>query len=202
MGAYSPAPVVTQQIHDRAMEEVILPTLKGMQEEGSPYRGFLYAGLMVSPYGEIRVVEFNCRFGDPEAQPIMMRLRSDLLPALQQAAAGSLQTDSLAFDPRTALGVVMAAGGYPSSYETGDPITGLDKNLEDTKVFHAGTRKENDAVITAGGRVLCVVGLGDTAAMAQFRAYERIESIGWRGRYFRKDIGYRAVTRENEVSHG
>ena len=202
MGAYSPAPVVTQQIHDRAMEEVILPTLKGMQEEGSPYRGFLYAGLMVSPYGEIRVVEFNCRFGDPEAQPIMMRLRSDLLPALQQAAAGSLQTDSLAFDPRTALGVVMAAGGYPSSYETGDPITGLDKNLEDTKVFHAGTRQENDAVITAGGRVLCVVGLGDTAAMAQFRAYERIESIGWRGRYFRKDIGYRAVARENEVSHG
>ena len=202
MGAYSPAPVVTKQIHDRAMEEVILPTLKGMQEEGSPYRGFLYAGLMVSPYGEIRVVEFNCRFGDPEAQPIMMRLRSDLLPALQQAAAGSLQTDSLAFDPRTALGVVMAAGGYPSSYGTGDPITGLDKNLEDTKVFHAGTRKENDTVITAGGRVLCVVGLGDTAAMAQFRAYERIESIGWRGRYFRKDIGYRAVTRENEVSHG
>ena len=202
MGAYSPAPVVTQQIHDRAMEEVILPTLKGMQAEGSPYRGFLYAGLMVSPDGEIKVVEFNCRFGDPEAQPIMMRLRSDLLPALQQAAAGALQTDSLAFDPRTALGVVMAAGGYPSIYETGDPITGLDKNLEDTKVFHAGTRKENDAVITAGGRVLCVVGLGDTAAMAQFRAYERIESIGWRGRYFRKDIGYRAVTRENEVSHG
>ena len=202
MGAYSPAPVVTQQIHDRAMEEVILPTLKGMQAEGSPYRGFLYAGLMVSPYGEIRVVEFNCRFGDPEAQPIMMRLRSDLLPTLQQAAAGALQTDSLAFDPCTALGVVMVAGGYPSSYETGDPITGLDKNLEDTKVFHAGTRKENDAVITAGGRVLCVVGLGDTAAMAQFRAYERIESIGWRGRYFRKDIGYRAVTRENEVSHG
>ena len=202
MGAYSPAPVVTQQIHDRAMEEVILPTLKGMQAEGSPYRGFLYAGLMVSPDGEIKVVEFNCRFGDPEAQPIMMRLRSDLLPALQQAAAGALQTDSLAFDPRTALGVVMAAGGYPSTYETGDPITGLGKNLEDTKVFHAGTRKENDAVITAGGRVLCVVGLGDTAAMAQFRAYERIESIGWRGRYFRKDIGYRAVTRENEVSHG
>ena len=202
MGAYSPAPVVTQQIHDRAMEEVILPTLKGMRAEGSPYRGFLYAGLMVSPDGEIKVVEFNCRFGDPEAQPIMMRLRSDLLPALQQAAAGALQTDSLAFDPRTALGVVMAAGGYPSSYETGDLITGLDKNLEDTKVFHAGTRKENDAVITAGGRVLCVVGLGDTAAMAQFRAYERIESIGWRGRYFRKDIGYRAVARENEVSHG
>ncbi len=202
MGAYSPAPVVTQQVHKRAMEEVILPTLKGMQAEGSPYRGFLYAGLMVSPDGEIKVVEFNCRFGDPEAQPIMMRLRSDLLPALQQAAAGSLQTNSLAFDPRIALGVVMAAGGYPSIYETGDPITGLDKNLEDTKVFHAGTRKENDAVVTAGGRVLCVVGLGNTAAVAQFRAYERIESIGWRSRYFRKDIGYRAVTRENEVYHG
>ena len=198
LGAYSPAPVVTEQVYELAMKQVILPTLKGMEAEGSPYRGFLYAGLMVSPEGDIKVVEFNCRFGDPEAQPIMMRLQSDLLPLLQQAAAGDLQANSLQFDPRIALGVVIAAGGYPGSYDSGDAISGLDKNLEDTKVFHAGTRMENDAVVTAGGRVLCVVGLGDTAAMAQVRAYERIESIGLRGRYFRKDIGYRAVARENE----
>ena len=184
LGAYSPAPVVTEQVYELAMKQVILPTLKGMEAEGSPYRGFLYAGLMVSPEGDIKVVEFNCRFGDPEAQPIMMRLQSDLLPLLQQAAAGDLQANSLQFDPRIALGVVIAAGGYPGSYDSGDAISGLDKNLEDTKVFHAGTRMENDAVVTAGGRVLCVVGLGDTAAMAQLRAYERIESIGWRGRYF------------------
>ena len=202
LGAYSPAPVVTEQVHELAMTQVILPTLKGMKAEGSPYRGFLYAGLMVSPEGDIKVVEFNCRFGDPEAQPVMMRLQSDLLPLLQQAAVGDLQTDSLQFDPRIALGVVMAAAGYPGSHDSGDTISGLDKNLEDTKVFHAGTRMENDAVVTAGGRVLCVVGLGDTAAMAQVRAYERIESIGWRGRYFRKDIGYRAVARENEALHG
>ena len=183
LGAYSPAPVVTEQVHELAMKQVILPTLKGMEAEGSPYRGFLYAGLMVSPEGDIKVVEFNCRFGDPEAQPGMMRLQGDSLPLLQQAAVGDLQTDSLQFDPRIALGVVMAAGGYPGSYDSGDAISGLDKNLEDTKVFHAGTRMENDAVVTAGGRVLCVVGLGDTAAMAQVRAYERIESIGWRGRY-------------------
>ena len=198
LGAYSPAPVVTEQVYELAMKQVILPTLKGMEAEGSPYRGFLYAGLMVSPEGDIKVVEFNCRFGDPEAQPIMMRLQSDLLPLLQQAAAGDLQANSLQFDPRIALGVVIAAGGYPGSYDSGDAISGLDKNLEDTKVFHAGTRMENDAVVTAGGRVLCVVGLGDTAAMAQVRAYERIESIGWRGRYFRRDTGYRAVARENE----
>ena len=196
MGAYSPAPVVTPEVHDRAMAQVIMPTLAGMAAEGSPYRGFLYAGLMISPEGEIKVVEFNCRFGDPEAQPVMMRLQSDLLPALQQAAAGKLETDSLSFDSRVALGVVMAAGGYPANYETGNAITGLDKELEDTKVFHAGTKLQDEAVVSAGGRVLCVVGVGDTAEIAQARAYERIESIGWRNRYFRKDIGYRAVGRE------
>jgi len=196
MGAYSPAPVVTPEVHERAMAQVIMPTLAGMAAEGSPYRGFLYAGLMISPEGEIKVVEFNCRFGDPEAQPVMMRLQSDLLPALQQAAAGKLETDSLRFDSRVALGVVMAAGGYPADYESGDAITGLDKELEDTKVFHAGTKLQDEAVVTAGGRVLCVVGVGDTVEIAQVRAYERIESIGWRNRYFRKDIGYRAVGRE------
>ena len=196
MGAYSPAPVVTPEVHEQAMARVIMPTLAGMAAEGAPYRGFLYAGLMISPEGEIHVVEFNCRFGDPEAQPVLMRLQSDLLPALQQAAAGDLKIDSLDFDSRTALGVVMTAGGYPAHYESGDVITGLDKNLEDTKVFHAGTKIHDAAVVTAGGRVLCVVGVGDTVEIAQVRAYERIESIGWRNRYFRKDIGYRAVGRE------
>ncbi len=198
MGAYSPAPVVTQQVHDRAMNEVILPALAGMAEDGAPYRGFLYAGLMVSPDGEIKVVEFNCRFGDPEAQPVLMRLQSDLLPALEQAAAGRLEMDMLSFDPRVALGVVMAAGGYPESYNSGDPISGLDKNLEDTQVFHAGTRLSDGEVVTAGGRVLCVVGIGDCVETAQARAYERIESIGWRNRYYRKDIGFRAIGRSVE----
>lgn len=198
MGAYSPAPVVTQQVHDRAMNEVILPTLAGMAEDGAPYRGFLYAGLMVSPDGEIKVVEFNCRFGDPEAQPVLMRLQSDLLPALEQAAAGRLEMDMLSFDPRVALGVVIAAGGYPESYNSGDPISGLDKNLEDTQVFHAGTRLSDGEVVTAGGRVLCVVGIGDCVETAQARAYERIESIGWRNRYYRKDIGFRAIGRSVE----
>ena len=198
MGAYSPAPVVTQQVHDRAMNEVILPTLAGMAEDGAPYRGFLYAGLMVSPDGEIKVVEFNCRFGDPEAQPVLMRLQSDLLPALEQAAAGRLEMDMLSFDPRVALGVVMAAGGYPESYNSGDPISGLDKNLEDTQVFHAGTRLSDGEVVTAGGRVLCVVGIGDCVETTQARAYERIESIGWRNRYYRKDIGFRAIGRSVE----
>lgn len=196
MGAYSPAPVVTTKVHERAMSEVIMPTLQGMAADGHPYRGFLYAGLMVDADGAIKVVEFNCRFGDPEAQPVMMRLRSDLLPALQQAASGELMIEALNFDPRLALGVVMAAGGYPAAYDSGETITGLDKNLEDTKVFHAGTKIQDEQVVTAGGRVLCVVGLGDTVEAARELAYQRIESIGWRNRYFRKDIGYRAVERE------
>ena len=196
MGAYSPAPVIDDALHERIMAEIIEPTLAGMAADGIPYVGFLYAGLMISAEGDPRVIEFNCRFGDPEAQPVMMRLQSDLLAACQAALAGELAHYSLSFDPRVALGVVMAAAGYPGSYTTGDQISGLQKDLLDTKVFHAGTRLEDGHAVTNGGRVLCVVGMGQTVANAQARAYERIESIGWRGRYFRKDIGYRAVDRD------
>ncbi|XOV84202.1 MAG: phosphoribosylamine--glycine ligase [bacterium] len=196
MGAYSPAPVINDALHERIMAEIIEPTLAGMAADGIPYVGFLYAGLMISPEGEPRVIEFNCRFGDPEAQPVMMRLQSDLLAACQAALAGELAHFSLSFDPRVALGVVMAASGYPGPYTSGDRITGLQKDLLDTKVFHAGTRLVDGHAVTNGGRVLCVVGMGQTVAHAQARAYERIESIGWRGRYFRKDIGYRAIDRD------
>ena len=196
MGAYSPAPVVTRQVHAAVMREVIEPTLAGMAKDGAPYTGFLYAGLMIDDEGRPKVIEFNCRFGDPEAQPVMMRLQSDLLQACQAAVAGKLADAQLQFDQRVALGVVMAAGGYPGSYESGDVITGLDKELADTKVFHAGTREQQSEIVTAGGRVLCVVGLGEDVALAQARAYERLDLIGWRNRYFRKDIGYRAIDRQ------
>ncbi len=197
MGAYSPAPVVTAEVHERVMQQIVEPTLEGMAADGVPYTGFLYVGLMISPDGQPKVIEFNCRFGDPEAQPVMMRLKSDLLDVCQHALAGELATVQLEFDQRTALGVVMAAGGYPLDYATGDVIGGLEKELLDTKVFHAGTRlDDNGDVVTSGGRVLCVVGLGSSVSSAQARAYERIETIGWRNRYFRKDIGYRAVARE------
>ena len=196
MGAYSPAPVVTRQVHAAIMREVIQPTLAGMAKDGAPYTGFLYAGLMIDDEGRPKVIEFNCRFGDPEAQPVMMRLQSDLLQACQAAVAGKLADAQLQFDQRVALGVVMAAGGYPGSYESGDVITGLDKELADTKVFHAGTREQQSEIVTAGGRVLCVVGLGEDVALAQARAYERLDLIGWRNRYFRKDIGYRAIDRQ------
>ena len=195
MGAYSPAPVVTSDVHKLAMEKVIKPTLAGMAADGIPYVGFLYAGLMIDVEGQIKVVEFNCRFGDPEAQPVMMRLRADLLQCLMSAVAGTLTDAVLDFDPRMALGVVMAAGGYPGDYAGGDEITGLDKDLLDTKVFHAGTRDADGKVVTAGGRVLCVVGLGGSVEMAQALAYERVDLIGWRNRYFRKDIGHRAIGR-------
>ena len=195
MGAYSPAPVVTSDVHKLAMEKVINPTLAGMAADGIPYVGFLYAGLMIDDEGQIKVVEFNCRFGDPEAQPVMMRLRADLLQCLMSAVAGTLTDAVLDFDPRIALGVVMAAGGYPGDYAGGDEITGLDKDLLDTKVFHAGTRDADGKVVTAGGRVLCVVGLGGSVEMAQALAYERVDLIGWRNRYFRKDIGHRAIGR-------
>jgi phosphoribosylamine--glycine ligase len=196
MGAYSPAPVVTPQVHAAVMRDVIEPTLAGMAKDGAPYIGFLYAGLMIDDEGSPKVIEFNCRFGDPEAQPVMMRLQSDLLLACQAAVAGKLDDVQLQFDPRVALGVVMAAGGYPGSYESGDVITGLDKELADTKVFHAGTREQQSEIVTAGGRVLCVVGLGEDVTLAQARAYERLDLIGWRNRYFRKDIGYRAIDRQ------
>ena len=195
MGAYSPAPVVTNDVHKLAMEQVINPTLAGMAADGMPYVGFLYAGLMIDHEGQIKVVEFNCRFGDPEAQPVMMRLRADLLPCLKSAVAGTLTDAPLDFDPRMALGVVMAAGGYPGEYAGGDEITGLDKDLLDTKVFHAGTKASDGKVVTAGGRVLCVVGLGESVELAQALAYERVDLIGWRNRYFRKDIGHRAISR-------
>ncbi|MEC7413596.1 MAG: phosphoribosylamine--glycine ligase [Pseudomonadota bacterium] len=196
MGAYSPAPVVTAEVHENVMRQVIEPTLAGMAKDGMPYVGFLYAGLMIDAEGQPKVIEFNCRFGDPEAQPVMMRLQSDLLQACQAAVAGRLAESQLHFDPRVALGVVMAAGGYPQQYDRGDVISGLDKELADTKIFHAGTRMQDGEVVTEGGRVLCVVGLGDNAALAQARAYERVDLIGWRNRYFRKDIGHRAIERE------
>ena len=196
MGAYSPAPVVTAEVHENVMRQVIEPTLAGMAKDGMPYVGFLYAGLMIDVEGQPKVIEFNCRFGDPEAQPVMMRLQSDLLQACQAAVAGRLAESQLHFDPRVALGVVMAAGGYPQRYDRGDVISGLDKELADTKIFHAGTRMQDGEVVTEGGRVLCVVGLGDNVALAQARAYERVDLIGWRNRYFRKDIGHRAIDRE------
>ena len=196
MGAYSPAPVVTAEVHENVMRQVIEPTLAGMAKDGMPYVGFLYAGLMIDAEGQPKVIEFNCRFGDPEAQPVMMRLQSDLLQACQAAVAGRLAESQLHFDPRVALGVVMAAGGYPQQYDRGDVISGLDKELADTKIFHAGTRMQGGEVVTEGGRVLCVVGLGDNVALAQARAYERVDLIGWRNRYFRKDIGHRAIERE------
>jgi phosphoribosylamine--glycine ligase len=197
MGAYSPAPVVTPAVHARVLREVIEPTLAGMAADGHPYVGFLYAGLMIAPDGSPRVIEFNCRFGDPEAQPVMMRLRSDLVAACQAALAGRVDTLALEWDPRVALGVVMAAGGYPDNYAKGDVIEGLNHApAEDLRVFHAGTRLDGDQVVTNGGRVLCVVGLGDDAASAQRRAYAGVARIGWRNCYYRRDIGHRAVARE------
>ena len=199
MGAYSPAPVVTPAIHERIMNEVMRPTVDGLAEEGMPYIGFLYAGLMIAADGTPNVLEFNCRFGDPETQPILMRLRSDL-PALCLAALdGTLERESAEWDPRAALGVVLAAGGYPGSYHKGDPITGLEKfeGREDVKIFHAGTAFGDDGrVVTSGGRVLCAVGLGATVTEAQARAYEAARGVCWNGVYYRNDIGYRAVARE------
>jgi len=195
MGAYSPAPVVTAEIHAKVMAQVIEPTMAGMAADDEPYVGFLYAGLMISADGQPRVIEFNCRFGDPEAQPVMMRLQSDLLSVCQAALAGDLANIELEFDERTALGVVMAAGGYPAAYNKGDVISGLDQDLADTKVFHAGSKLDGDDVVTNGGRVLCVVGLGDSVASAQARAYQRLQTISWRDCYFRRDIGHRAINR-------
>ena len=197
MGAYSPAPVVTPEIHDRIMNEVILPTVKGMADEGHPFTGFLYAGLMVAEDGTPKVLEFNVRFGDPETQPIMMRLQSDLVEHIEAALDGALDGQTAAWDSRAALGVVLAAGGYPGSYRKGDVITGLpQQELADAKVFHAGTAMKDGEIVTAGGRVLCVVGLGETVAQAQARAYEIVEQIHWKDVYFRRDIGYRAIARE------
>ena len=193
MGAYSPAPVVTQAVHDRVMAEIVQPTVRGMAEEGTPYQGFLYVGLMISPDGAPKVVEFNCRFGDPEAQPVLMRLHTDLAALCQQALAGDLSSATLEWDPRHALGVVLASPGYPDAPRTGEPIHGLDYESRNAKVFHAGTKMVNGQVVTSGGRVVTVVGLGTDLAKAQAAAYARAERISWRGIHYRRDIGYRAL---------
>lgn len=196
MGAYTPAPVVTPQVEQRIMEQVIRPTVKGMAAEGNPYTGFLYAGVMITPAGEIRVLEYNCRFGDPETQPIMMRLKSDLANLLNAAIEGRLNEVKAKWDRRPCLGVVLAADGYPGGYRTGAPILGADLPATDVKVFHAGTRLETGQVVTSGGRVLCVCGLADTVTDARAKVYKQIDRIHWDGMYYRQDIGYRAVARE------
>ena len=198
MGAYSPAPVVTREIHDRIMQQVIYPTVRGMKQEGRLYTGFLYAGLMISPAGDIKVLEFNCRFGDPETQPIMMRLKSDLAGLCLKAIAGRLDEAHAEWDPRPALGIVLAAGGYPDTPRKGDTIYGLDQNAsDDAKVFHAGTRLQENTVLTAGGRVLCVTALGVNVRAAQQTALQKVAAIHWEGMFYRDDIGYRAIARES-----
>lgn len=193
MGAYSPAPVVTPEVHARAMREVILPTIKGMEKDGIIYTGFLYAGLMIDAQGKPRTLEFNCRMGDPETQPIMMRLKTDFFDVMMAASSGTLDQIELEWDRRPALGVVMAAHGYPVHPRKGDVIHGLPKAAEDVVVFHAGTRKQDHATVTAGGRVLCVTALGSTVKAAQQRAYEVTQDIFFEGAQYRKDIGYRAI---------
>ncbi len=201
MGAYSPAPVVTPDIHDRIMQEVIYPTVRGMASEGNPYTGFLYAGLMIDASGTPKVIEFNCRFGDPETQPIMMRLQSDLAVLCLAALDGKLDSVEAVWDPRPALGVVMAAGGYPNDYRKGDRIDGLSgADADDLKVFHAGTRLQDGRVLTHGGRVLCITALGSNVAAAQARAYQGLAGIHWADCQYRRDIGYRAVARETADS--
>jgi phosphoribosylamine--glycine ligase len=196
MGAYSPAPVVTPDIEQRILDEVIHPTLKGMREEGVTYTGFLYAGLMIMADGTPKVIEFNCRMGDPETQPIMARLSSDLVSICTATLDGRLDEIKADWDPRAALGVVMAAGGYPAGYEKGNAITGLDHPVDDVKVFHAGTAMNDGTVVTSGGRVLCVVGLGDDVSSARDAAYAAIDDIDWQDAYYRRDIGHRAIARE------
>ncbi len=197
MGAYSPAPVVTEALHARIMKEVIEPTIEGMAKEGTPYVGFLYAGLMISPEGVPNVIEFNCRFGDPETQPIMLRLSSDLTSLCLAALAGELNTQEIEFDPRTALAVVMAANGYPGSYPKGDVITGALDDASDIKVFHAGTSLNDQGdIVTNGGRVLAVTALGESVAGAAEAAYKRVNEIEFQGAEYRSDIGYQAIERE------
>ncbi len=193
MGAYSPAPVVTAQVHARAMREVIMPTIKGMEKDGIPYTGFLYAGLMIDAQGMPKTLEFNCRMGDPETQPIMMRLKTDLVEVMLAATSGKLDTLELEWDRRPALGVVMAAAGYPMNPRKGDVITGLPKDELDAMVFHAGTTAVNGQTVTSGGRVLCVTVLADSVKQAQQKAYEVAKGIHFDGQQFRKDIGYRAI---------
>ncbi len=197
MGAYSPAPVITPEIHARVLREIIGPTVRGMAAEGVPYTGFLYAGLMIAKDGTPRVLEFNCRLGDPETQPIMLRLKSDLLELCEAALDGKLNKVKADWDTCVALGVVLAAGGYPGEYNKGDAITGLPPfNMDHVKVFHAGTAEQDGRIVTNGGRVLCVTALEDSVADARQRAYHIADGIHWPGRFFRRDIGWRAVRRE------
>ena len=197
MGAYSPAPVVTDDVFTKVMEQIIYPTVNGMAQEGNVYVGFLYAGLMIDKQGNPKVIEFNCRFGDPETQPIMMRMQSDLVELCLAAVEGKLNTIKSKWDPRPALGVVLAAGGYPGDYNTKDVILGLSSETnQNCKIFHAGTSLENGQVYTNGGRVLCVTALGNTVSDAQQYAYEQLKNIYWHGCYYRHDIGYRAIERE------
>ena len=198
MGAYSPAPIVSAELHQRIMREVIEPTLNGLRSDGNPYTGFLYAGLMIAEDGTPNVLEFNCRFGDPEAQPILMRLQSDLPDLCEAALDGTLSGFEVRWDARAALGVVMAAGGYPNQFRTGDPISGLDTAAGlPGKVFHAGTRAKDGQILTTGGRVLCAVGLGDSVGAAQRQAYALVHAIHWNLVQYRLDIGYRAIERES-----
>jgi len=197
MGAYSPAPVVTAEVHQRIMDEVIYPTVRGMAAEGHPYKGFLYAGLMIDTTGAPKVIEFNCRFGDPETQPILLRMKSDIVGLCQAAIDGRLDQCNSEWDERAAVGIVLAAGGYPGSYNKGDVISGLpETETEGEKAFHAGTALEGNDVITSGGRVLCATALGNTVTEAQQRAYRLAEKIRWDGAFYRNDIAYRAIARE------
>ena len=197
MGAYSPAPVVTQAVHDRVMQEIIRPTVDGMAAEGNDYTGFLYAGLMIDASGAPKVIEYNCRFGDPETQPIMLRLQSDLVELCLAALKGDLDKVTAEWDERASIGVVLAAGGYPGNYNKGDVISGLPtEEVNGEKVFHAGTTNKDGMVVTSGGRVLCATALGKTVSEAQQRAYELAAKIQWDGAFYRKDIGYRAIARE------
>jgi phosphoribosylamine---glycine ligase len=197
MGAYSPAPVVTAQIHQRIMREVMEPTVCGLAADGTPYTGFLYAGVMIAADGTPNVLEFNCRFGDPETQPIMMRLHSDFIALCEAALEGRLDQVDAQWDPRAALGIVLAAGGYPDAFDKGDVIAGLDAAAQlPGKVFHAGTKLVDGNVTTNGGRVLCAVGLGETVSAAQAAAYKLADKIKWKGVQYRRDIGYRAIERE------
>jgi len=199
MGAYSPAPVVNDVIHQRIMDEVIMPTVRGMAAEGNDYTGFLYAGLMISPEGEPKVIEYNCRFGDPETQPIMVRLQSDLVALCESALDKKLDTISAHWDQRCAIGVVLAAGGYPASYGKGAVIQGLAAPQADNiKVFHAGTKQDGDKIVTSGGRVLCVTALGDDIAAAQKDCYLGVDKISWEGVTLRRDIGWRAIARYSQ----
>jgi phosphoribosylamine--glycine ligase len=200
MGAYSPAPVVSEELHERILREIMVPTVRGMAEEGRPYSGFLYAGLMIARDGTPRVLEYNCRLGDPETQPILLRLCSDLPTLCEATLEGTLHQAEARWDPQVALGVVLTAAGYPGKCREGDVIAGLAAETPDTKVFHAGTRQVGEQVLTAGGRVLCVCGRGKTVHAARRVTYERVEGIHWEGMHYRKDIGYRALAREGMFS--